>query len=76
MIKSLTAKIKYAMSVLDRDGNLGLIGGSFWLAGSTALLFEHKGIGFVLGVIGTVFAVRLGLLKRAEGKAKRASSQE
>lgn len=36
-------------------GNLGLIGGLMMVAGTTAMLLEHKAVGASLGVVGLAF---------------------
>ena len=47
-------------------GNLGLIGGLIMLAGTTAMLLEHKAVGASLGVVGLAFAVINGLSERSK----------
>jgi len=71
VLSKLACKARRGLSVLDRDGNLGLAAGLFMAGFQVCLLLEHKKVAVVVGAIGLAFAVRLGLLKRAAGKAKR-----
>lgn len=57
-------------------GNLGLIGGLMMLAGTTAMLLEHKAVGASLGVVGLAFAVINGLSERSKSRAVRKETLE
>ncbi|HDS0960538.1 TPA: hypothetical protein QDZ28_004293 [Pseudomonas putida] len=70
MLSKLASKARRVLSVLDRDGNLGLSAGLFMASAQVCLLLEHQKLAVVLGTTGLAFAVRMGLLKRAAGKEK------
>lgn len=75
MLSKLASKARRVLSVLDRDGNLGLAAGLFMASSQVCLLLEHQKLAVVLGTAGLAFAVRMGLLKRAAGKAKRGEGE-